>query len=102
MSNRFLYDEWIHAGYVNYTKSYKRIELQLGLRAEITSFKGNQRGNVEKPDTSFTRMYNNLFPTLYLSWTMDTTGIHVMNFSFGRRIDRPFFQDLNPFIFAAG
>ncbi|MBK6364672.1 MAG: outer membrane beta-barrel protein [Saprospiraceae bacterium] len=98
LSNRFLYDEWIHAGYVNYTKSYKRIELQLGLRAEITSFKGNQRGNVEKPDTSFTRMYNNLFPTLYLSWTMDTTGIHVMNFSFGRRIDRPFFQDLNPFI----
>lgn len=47
LSNRFLYDEWIHAGYVNYTKSYKRIELQLGLRAEITSFKGNQRGNVE-------------------------------------------------------
>jgi hypothetical protein len=98
LSNRFLYDEWIHAGYINYSKGFKNIEVQAGLRTEITDLNGNQRGNAEKPDTSFTRSYTNFFPTFYISWQMDTSGIHSMNFSYGRRIDRPFFQDLNPFI----
>ncbi len=98
LSNRFLYNEWIHAAYLNYSKSFGKIELQLGLRAETTKLNGHQLGNVEKPDTSFTRTYSNLFPTFYASWHMDSKDHHVLGFSFGRRIDRPFFQDLNPFI----
>lgn len=98
LSNRFLYDEWIHAGYVNINKSLGRLGLQLGLRAENTTLKGNQLGNIEQADSSFTRSYFNVFPTFYATYQADSLGNHVWSFSFGRRIDRPFFQDLNPFI----
>lgn len=98
LSNRFLYDEYIHAAYININRTYGKLGLQLGLRAENTTLKGNQLGNIEQPDTNFTRTYFNLFPTFYASYQADSLGHHVWGFSFGRRIDRPFFQDLNPFI----
>jgi hypothetical protein len=98
LSNKFLYDEWIHAAYVNLNKKVGMIDLQLGLRAETTTLKGRQLGNVLQPDTSFTRTYTNVFPTFYASYQADSVGNHILSFSFGRRIDRPFFQDLNPFI----
>lgn len=98
LSNKFLYDEWIHAAYVNLNKKVGKVDLQLGLRAEATTLKGRQLGNVIQPDTSFTRTYTNVFPTFYASYQADSVGNHIWSFSFGRRIDRPFFQDLNPFI----
>lgn len=98
LSNRFKYDEWIHAAYINLSKNFGRIDLQAGLRGEATQLKGNQLGNLIKPDTSFTRKYFNLFPTFFAQCVLDSAGIHSINFSYGRRIDRPFFQDLNPFV----
>ncbi len=98
LSNRFLYNEWINAAYVNYKFSVGKVGLQLGLRGEATRFEGNQLGNVETPDTNFTRSYGSLFPTLYAFTKLDTAGRHGLNFSYGRRINRPYFQDLNPFI----
>lgn len=98
LSNRFLYDEWIQAAYLNYTKKIGKFDIQFGLRGESTVLKGNQLGNPEKKDSSFTRTYNNLFPTVFVSWQADSSGHHIWNFSYGRRIDRPYFQDLNPFI----
>lgn len=98
LSNKFLYDEWIHAAYVNVNKKVGKVDLQLGLRAETTTLKGRQLGNVIQPDTNFTRTYTNVFPTFYASYQADSVGNHIWSFSFGRRIDRPFFQDLNPFI----
>lgn len=98
LSNRFLYKEWNNAGYLNYTRSAGKFDFQLGLRVETTTLNGDQLGNIEKPAASFTRTYTNLFPTFYTSWKMDSPANHVMIFSYGRRIDRPYFQDLNPFI----
>jgi hypothetical protein len=98
LSNRFLYDEWIHAAYANYSRSIGRWGIQAGLRAETTSLTGNQLGNPERPASSFNRTYTNLFPTFYATWNADSLGNHVFTFSFGRRIDRPYFQDLNPFV----
>jgi len=98
LSNRFLYDEWIHAAYLNYSKSFGQLEFQLGLRAETTTLKGAQLGNVEHPGSEFSRTYHNLFPTLFASWHVDSLDHNVLTFSYGKRIDRPFFQQLNPFI----
>ena len=98
LSNRFLYDEWINAAYVNYRTSIGKVALQLGLRGEMTQLTGNQLGNAVSPDTSFTRNYASLFPTFYASRKLDSAGIHNLNFTYGRRINRPYFQDLNPFI----
>jgi hypothetical protein len=98
LSNRFLYDEKIQAAYVNFTKKIGNIDLQAGLRAEYTTLKGNQLGNLQKPATAFEREYTSIFPTFYISWNVDTLSNHVFNFNYGRRIDRPYFEDLNPFI----
>ncbi|MBK9735985.1 MAG: outer membrane beta-barrel protein [Saprospiraceae bacterium] len=98
LSNRFLYDEQIHAAYGNFSTNIGRVEFQAGLRAENTTLKGNQLGNPLKPASSFTRSYNNVFPTIYVSWNTDSTAHNNLSFTYGRRIDRPYFQDLNPFI----
>lgn len=98
LSNRFLYDEWIHAAYLNYSATFGRVDIQAGLRAETTRLEGNQLGNEQRPGEQFVRDYTSLFPTGYLTWRVDTAGLHVLSLSYGRRIDRPFFQDLNPFI----
>jgi len=98
LSNRFLYDERINSGYVNYNRSIGPIEIQTGLRLETTKIMGDQLGNIEVPDSSFTRSYTSLFPTFYASSKLDSSGAHTLSFSYGRRIDRPYFQQLNPFI----
>lgn len=98
LSNHFKYDELISSAYGNYTRSFGRMELQAGLRFESTRLDGRQLGNAQKPPSQFTRMYNSLFPTVFWSYRLDTSGNHVLNLSYGRRINRPFYQDLNPFI----
>jgi hypothetical protein len=98
LSNRFLYDEWINAAYANYQMQAGKIGLQFGLRGELTRLEGNQLGNAQVSDTSFIRTYASLFPTFYASTKLDSAGNHGLNFTYGRRIDRPYFQDLNPFI----
>lgn len=98
LSNHFKYDEMINAAYVNYAKGFKRMDLQAGLRFESTQLDGRQLGNVMKPASDFKRLYNSLFPTLFWSYKLDTASNHILTFSFGRRINRPYYQDLNPFI----
>lgn len=98
LSNQFIYEELINAAYINYSRALGKVTLQGGLRGESTRLIGNQLGNEEREPSSFTRNYQSLFPTFYASTKLDSMGIHGMNFSYGRRIDRPYFQDLNPFI----
>lgn len=56
-TNNFLYKENINAAYTNFNKSFKRFELQTGLRLENTNGIGHQLGNVQKPDSSFINHY---------------------------------------------
>ncbi|WPQ62337.1 TonB-dependent receptor [Chitinophaga sancti] len=97
-TNNFSYKENINAGYVNLNKDFNRLSVQLGLRLETTSSKGHQLGNLEKPDSAFARNYTNIFPTVFLMYSLDSLSDHQLKFNFGRRIDRPYYQDLNPFI----
>lgn len=96
-TNHFLYEENIHAAYINVEKKSGKWTLQGGLRYENTSYDAAQLGNAIRKDSSFSRRYDGLFPTLLASVQTDSNN----NFSFsaGRRIDRPVFQSLNPFVF---
>lgn len=96
-SNRFKYKEFVQAAYLNYSKQLKNIGLQIGLRMEHTRIYGHQFGNPQIQDSSFTQDYTNLFPTVYITYKLDTAGVHQLGFNFGRRIDRPNYQDMNPF-----
>jgi hypothetical protein len=97
-SNHFKYDEIINAAYVNYNTSYKRFTFQTGLRIENTESRGNQLGNIEQAPSKFKRNYTSLFPTVYVQYKLDSIGNNSMVINYGRRINRPYFQDLNPFV----
>ncbi len=93
-SNHFLYKENINAGYVNFSKQLtKKWGAQLGLRTENTNIKGNQLTTGQ----TFDRSYTQVFPTAFISYTANESNQFVVNY--GRRIDRPNYQDLNPFIY---
>lgn len=97
-TNRFRYSENINAAYLNFNCELARFSIQTGLRLENTRTRGHQLGNATKPDSSFARNYTNFFPTLYLSYRLDSNQNRLI-LSYGRRIGRPFYQDLNPFVF---
>jgi hypothetical protein len=97
-TNHFIYKEAIHAAYINGSHEGKRWSMQLGLRAENTLSNGKQLGNPMKSDSSFKRTYTSLFPTAYLNYKLDSAGNHTITLDYGRRINRPYYQDLNPFI----
>jgi iron complex outermembrane recepter protein len=98
-SNNFQYDENINAAYLNYSRDFKKVSVQMGLRLENTNIKGQQLGNPIVKDSSFTRQYTNLFPTFYVQYRPDSTMRHVWGLSVGRRIDRPNYKDMNPFTY---
>jgi len=97
-TNHFIYKETIYAAYLNSSHEGKRWSMQFGLRAEHTISDGRQLGNAVKPDSSFKRNYTSLFPTAYVNYKLDSAGNHTLTLDYGRRINRPFYQDLNPFI----
>lgn len=96
-SNHFQYRENIGAAYLNYNKQWKKWGLQSGLRYEYTRYTGDQNGNPTRTDSSFTRSYGSLFPTVFLSYKANDKNQFAV--SAGRRIDRPAYQNLNPFMF---
>ena len=97
-TNHFRYKENINAAYVNFSKEWKKWSIQAGLRMEQTNMKGHQLGNGLRPDSSFSQHYTNLFPTVYLSYKLDSAK-NKLTLYYGKRIRRPYYQDLNPFIF---
>ncbi len=102
LTNSFLYEENINAAYVNVNKSFKKGSkkwaVQAGLRFENTQTNGLQSGNPTKRDSAFKNDYNYWFPTIYVSYKMDTFDKHLLVFSAGKRIERPTYQSLNPFV----
>lgn len=97
-TNHFIYKENINAAYVNTSKSFRQLSIQAGLRFENTIANGHQLGNAAKPDSTFNRNYNGLFPTLYVQYKLDSGGRQQLTFDYGRRIDRPYYAALNPFL----
>jgi len=96
MSNHFIYSEKIHAAYGMMEHKLKKLTLQAGLRYEYTHYDANQLGNAVVKDSSFSRNYNGLFPSGFITYEADSA--HTFSVSIGRRIDRPNFQRLNPFV----
>ncbi|WP_031527168.1 outer membrane beta-barrel family protein [Dyadobacter crusticola] len=95
-SNRFKYTERVYAAYANYNVTLgKKWDLQVGVRAEhtkslgdLTSFKHN---DLDRVDTT----YLNFFPSGALSFKASKN--HNWNINYSRRINRPSYQNLNPF-----
>ncbi len=102
-SNHFVYKENINAGYVNYNRQYKKFMIQAGLRVENTVSKGVSTGLKHDGSSyvtnvsAFNRSYTDLFPSAAV--TFNKNPMKQWSLSYSRRIDRPAYQDLNPFEF---
>ncbi|HTA62112.1 MAG TPA: TonB-dependent receptor [Bacteroidia bacterium] len=93
LTNNYIYIEQTYAAYLNYIKSFKKINMQLGLRAENTNLTG--RNTVKEFEIK--RSYYNLFPNISLGYAISKNNSLQLNLN--RRIDRPQYNDLNPFRF---
>lgn len=92
-TNAFDYDEYINSAYLNlYGKLGENTEWQVGLRGENTKYNGVSLTTGERID----RNYFQLFPSLFLLHKLNKAN--ELGFSYGRRIGRPDYADLNPFI----
>jgi iron complex outermembrane recepter protein len=101
-SNLFNYSENINAVYGNYFKSFKGFSIQIGLRVENTNASGYSNGyqwkvGYESYDSTFKRNYTDFFPSAALTFNKNKKSQFSITYS--RRIDRPAYQDLNPFEF---
>ena len=103
-SNRFNYKENINAGYINYNKQIKKgIMIQAGVRVENTNIEGVSTGQkmsdgeYKAYDSTFKRNYTDVFPSAAI--TFNKNPKNTLSITYSRRIDRPVYQDLNPFEF---
>ena len=97
-SNSFSYSENIIAGYINYnTAISKKWKLQAGLRVEHTNSTGTltRVNGIKQPDDNAERNYTDPFPSAAITYNLSEN--HSFNLTYSRRIDRPVYQDLNPF-----
>jgi hypothetical protein len=102
-SNHFVYKENINAGYINYNRQYKKFMIQAGVRVENTVSEGVTNGlkfsggSYSASTTSFKRSYTDAFPSAAI--TFNKNPMKQWSLTYSRRIDRPAYQDLNPFEF---
>lgn len=102
-SNFFEYRETVNALYINYNRQFKGIMIQAGLRMENTNSKGNSypliadRSINKSVKQEFARSYTDYFPSGAITFNKNPES--QLNFTYSRRIDRPAYQDLNPFEF---
>lgn len=97
-SNKFDYIENVNAAYINYQRQLNtKWSLQAGLRAEQTNSEGDlsRKDGQQQEDDNVKRHYLDFFPSAAITFNINQK--HTLNLTYSRRIDRPTYQDLNPF-----
>lgn len=90
-AHKFDYKEYIQALYFSGTKKFKNnLEAQIGLRMEATQTKSFNENLNQSLNTDYTK----LFPSVNLSYALNENSTYRL--SYGRRIARPNFSELNP------
>ncbi len=91
ISNKYLYNEEIFAGYFNFKKEFKYTTYQIGARIENTII--DAKNNL---GFKLNRNYFNFFPNL--SFDYHKSAKHGFQLNFSERIDRPSYKDVNPYL----
>lgn len=94
-TNDFTYHEKDAAFYSSFSSKHKKLEYTAGIRFENTTINTFLNTKKERHDTS----YLNFFPSLFLKYPLSTTAKHSLLFYVGRRIQRPEYRQLNPFVY---
>ncbi len=97
-SNAFSYKEKVSAAYTSYFRKLSdKFSVNAGLRVEHTESDGRLESTQENENDRVKRSYTDLFPSGGLTYQLDQSN--KFSFNYSRRIDRPSYQDLNPFEF---
>lgn len=92
-SNHFVYTERVTAAYAIYSHQLNKTEVKTGLRMEHTYSDGNSiTMNVRNK-----RDYLNFFPNISIN--QELSNKHSLGISYSRRINRPNYSNLNPFLY---
>ena len=92
ISNHFIYNENITAAYAIYTGKKQKFDYQVGLRSELTNIDGNSKTT----SITFNNNYFNFFPSGFVKYALSKT--QDLQIGYSRRVNRPGFESLNPFI----
>jgi len=92
LSNQFDYQEKTNSAYMNLSKESEKWNIITGIRAEQTYIVGNSL-TLNQINKQF---YLKLFPNIFIQkkWNEDNS----LSLTYGKRIDRPTYDILNPFI----
>ncbi|MEM8507337.1 MAG: TonB-dependent receptor [Bacteroidota bacterium] len=91
LSDNFLYDEKVYAAYVSLVKNWEKWSMKIGVRGELTDAEGVSR----TLDETNTQDFFEPFPSVYLLYSPNEK--HSFSFDYGRNVQRPRYNDLNPF-----
>jgi hypothetical protein len=93
-TNNFLYREKVPAIYGQYSRTIKeKWQTSFGLRSEFSAVEGISKiVNIKAIDTN----YINFFPSAKITFTKNENTSH--SFSFSSRINRPMYQNIDPFV----
>lgn len=91
----FQYDRTIYSSYFIYTTSLGKLNLNLGSRFEY--YLVDASFNQEQAATEFfNQELFNAFPSVFISYKPSKESAHQYQLSYGRRIERPSFNQVNP------
>ena len=96
-SNLFNYDETVYAGYASYARQFEKgVGISLGFRAEYTDALGDLQAFLPSlAEEPVEQMYWRFFPNVGITWQVKP--MHALSANYGRRINRPDYNVLNPF-----
>jgi len=95
-SNAFTYTENVNAVYGKYSQEInKKWGYSIGLRVEQTNSEGDLESTQQNDDDNVKNTYVDFFPSGGLTYNPNRMNSFRLNYS--RRVNRPNYQDLNPF-----
>ena len=96
ISNKYKFNDQVYAAYGTYTFKVKKINYQLGLRAESSQYTGTLLTAKNTDSATFKVNYPlSLFPSAFITYKVDEKQDFQFNYS--RRVNRPNFFQLMPF-----
>ncbi|MEM9650344.1 MAG: outer membrane beta-barrel family protein, partial [Bacteroidota bacterium] len=91
LSDNYNYDENVYAAYISMVKNWDKWSMKVGVRGELTDAAGTSLTLNETINQDFFEA----FPSIYLLYSPSDN--HSFSFDYGRNVDRPKYDDLNPF-----
>lgn len=100
LSNNYAYNEMVNAAYFTYSYKKENFSYQAGLRAEYSNFDGELIDSAYKFGYEYPKKLNGIWDALFPSFfvTQKLGEKDELQFNYSRRIRRPQFWQLNPFI----